>query len=93
MADVDAKLRPKPKPPLKEQPRITHVTIEYAQGIMDLRYLNGSARALLTLSDNKTYAFEWFHDEIAYTEQDFLNKTMHEVHVMHRERDIAYLRS
>lgn len=74
-------------------PRVTGVTLEYAQGIMDMRFLNGSARALLTLTDDKTHAFEWFHDEIVYVEKDFIGKTMEEIREMHRERDKEYLRS
>lgn len=74
-------------------PRVTEVILEYAQGIMDLRFLNGSARALLKLSDNRTHAFEWFHDEITYVEKDFIGKTMEQIRDMHRERDMKYLRS
>ena len=87
MADVGAKATP------REPPRVTDVNLEYAQGIMDMRFLNGSARALLTLSDSKTHAFEWFHDEITYVEKDFIGKTMEEIRTMHRERDIKYLQS
>ena len=87
MANVDAKAKP------KQDPHVTDVSMEYAQGIMDMRFLNGSARALLTLSDTKVYAFEWFHDEITYKRRDFIGKTMAEVREMHRKRDLEYLRA
>lgn len=72
---------------------VTHATIEYAQGLFDLRFLNGSAQATLQMSDGTTNTFEWFHEEIGYSPNDFLGKTMKEIAEMHYRRDMAYLRS
>ncbi len=81
------------KPPTKT-PTVTEASLEYAQSLTDLRFLEGSARAILTLSDGKTtQTFQWFHDEITYVEADFLGKTMDEIREMHKERDAHYLRS
>lgn len=79
---------------MTNDPRVTEVSIEYAQGIFDLRFLDGSARATLTMSDGKSVqTFDWYHDEITYVEADFIGKTMMEIRDMHRERDLNYLQS
>ena len=79
------------KPLRKNDPTVASAVLEYAQGLMDMRFLDGSARAILTMSDNKTTTFQWFHDEITYVEMDFVGKTMEEIREMHRERDMKYL--
>lgn len=79
----------------KDRPRVTEASLEFAEGVMDMlsgRFYNGSARATLTLSDNKTHVFHWYHDEITYGVRDFMGKTMEEIREMHRLRDIKYLR-
>lgn len=80
-------------PFVRRDPTVTAVSMEYAQGIFDMRFLDGSARATLTMSDDKTYVFHWFHDEITYKAKDFLGKSMDEIRTMHRKRDEEYLRS
>ena len=76
---------------------VVSATIETAKGIDDIDFLlrgnGGSALATLELSDATTETFGWFHDEISYSEQDFVGKTMAEIREMHFERDMQYLRS
>lgn len=74
-------------------PTVVKAELEFAQGMFDLRFLDGSARALLTMSDGKTNTFQWFHDELTYREKDFVGKTMDQIRDMHRKRDLRYLRS
>lgn len=77
----------------RKDPTVTNVSLEFAQSIFDMRFLEGSARAVLTMSDDRTQTFQWFHDEITYVVKDFQGKTMEEIRAMHRERDIKYLQS
>lgn len=79
------------RPPKNNDPVVVEARIEYAQNLMDMRFLEGSARSILTMSDDKTTTFQWFHDEISYTEKDFVGKTMEQIRVMHRDRDLKYL--
>ena len=72
---------------------VTTAELEFAQGMFDMRFLDGSARAILSMSDGKTNSFQWFHDEIAYVAGDFIGKTMDEIRNMHRQRDLRYLNS
>jgi len=53
----------------------------------------GSACAELTFDDDSTEKFGWYHDELTFTAEDFLGKTMKEIKRMHYERDLAYLRN
>jgi hypothetical protein len=78
---------------VKLDPRVTEAKLEFAQGLIDMRFLDGSARATLVMSDGPTQTFAWYHDEITYVPEDFVGKTMEEIRVMHRERDMEYLRS
>lgn len=73
--------------------KVAEVAIEYARGLFDMRFVNGSARATLRMSDGATETFEWYHDEISYSASDFVGKTMREIAEMHYRRDMAYLRS
>jgi hypothetical protein len=72
---------------------VTTAELEFAQGLFDMRFLDGSARAILSMSDGKTNTFQWFHDEITYVSKDFVGKTMDEIREMHKERDLRYLSS
>lgn len=74
-------------------PTVTEVAIEFARGLLDMRFFNGSARATLTMSDGTTQTFDWFHDEVSYVAADFVGKTRDEIRKMHYERDMRYLRS
>lgn len=78
---------------MKGDPVVDTATIEYAQGLFDLRFLDGSARATFVMSDGKTRTFDWFHDEISFVSKDFIGRTMDEIRKLKRERDLAYLRS
>lgn len=53
----------------------------------------GSAVATLMMSDDSIEQFAWYHDEVIYKWEDFMGKTMEEIHEMHSERDAAYFRS
>lgn len=72
---------------------VTAAELEFAQNMFDMRFLDGSARAILTKSDGKTNSFQWFHDEITYVTKDFVGKTMDQIRDMHRKRDLRYLSS
>jgi hypothetical protein len=72
---------------------ITDVSIRFANGMWDLSILGGSAEAVLTLSDGSTEKFQWFHDELTFTADEFMGKTMEQVRQMHYEKDVRYLRS
>jgi hypothetical protein len=70
---------------------VTTAELEFAQNMFDMRFFEGSARAILTMSDGKTQTFQWFHDEISYVAGDFVGKTMDGIRDMHRKRDLHYL--
>jgi hypothetical protein len=81
----------KDRPTKKSDPTVKEAELEFSQGLMDMRFLEGSARVILTMSDGKTTTFQWFHDEIVYVKKDFVGKTMEQIRAMHKERDLRYL--
>ena len=74
-------------------PRIKSVTINYAQGLFDYDFLDGSARADLVFNDGTRDTFSWYHEEVSLVEADFLNHTMAEVREKFRRLDMTWLRS
>lgn len=73
--------------------RVTSTTIEFSRGLVDFRFLDGSARATLEMDDGTRQTFDWCHDELSYVVADFNGKTRDEIRAMHHERDMKYLRS
>lgn len=73
---------------------IESAVISYAKGMFDFEFgLNGSAKAELVFADGSTDTFWWYHDEVTFTESDFVGHTMDEVRETFRRRDMAWLRS
>jgi hypothetical protein len=77
------------------EPKVVEAKLTFAQDLFDFTCMKygGSAYATLALDDGSTQHFGWFHDELTYVKADFVGKTMQEIADMHRERDLAYLRS
>lgn len=79
-------------------PTVVEATLEFAEGLDDMIDMlvtgsGGSAQATLIMSNGAVEVFQWYYDEIVYTEDDFVGKTMDEIRQMHYERDVGYLRS
>jgi len=75
------------------KPIVKKAKISFAQGLFDLNFPDGSARADFTWDDGTSGSFSWYHDEITYTPKDFVGKTMAEIWTMHQRRDRVFLRS
>lgn len=54
----------------------------------------GRAKVIATLEDgSEEIAFSYFADELSFTPEQFVGKTLEEARRMHHEADVAYLRS
>jgi hypothetical protein len=60
----------------------------------DIRIQDGRASMRVTLEDgSKQDAIAWFPDELTFTPEDAIGRTVEELQALHFERDRAYLRS
>mgnify|MGYP000854130273 CR=1 FL=1 len=54
----------------------------------------GRNKVIVTLEDgSEQLAFSYFADELSFSPDQFLNKTLEEARRMHHQADVAYLRS
>jgi hypothetical protein len=75
--------------------KIVKANIRYSKGLFDMDFLvaGGSAVADLEWNDGTTSRFAWFHDELTYSEAEFIGLTAQELKDLHYKKDVAYLRS
>jgi len=75
--------------------RCTGASIRYATDLWDPEFLmcGGSAIADLVWEDGEVTTFAWFHDEVSFTESEFIGKTEEEIGTLWRQKDIAWLQS
>jgi hypothetical protein len=78
-------------------PTVASCIIVFQKGLFDFDFMirseGGSARAEMVMDNGQTNTFSWYHDEITYSEADFLGKSLAEIREMHYQRDVAYLQS
>lgn len=74
-------------------PKCTSVVIEYAEGLFDLRFINGSAKATCVFEGDAQQVFYWFHDEITMESSDFIGRTEEEIREVFMRRDLEWLQS
>lgn len=57
--------------------------------------VNGSARVTVRVDGEMEWQtlFDYFHDELTFTEEDFIGKTVEGAHALFRDRDVEYLTS
>ena len=54
----------------------------------------GRNKVIVTLEDgSEQVAFSYFPDELAFSPEQFLDKTLEQARRIHHEADVAYLRS
>lgn len=71
-------------------PKIVDATIKYDP---QRPYRPRSVNVLLEGNEKWIDLFTFFADELSFTKEEFIGKTVSEALALHRERDIAYLRS
>lgn len=53
----------------------------------------GPDEVLVTIDGEQVKAFEFYSDELTFTEDEFIGLTLEEARALFRERDIAYLQA
>jgi hypothetical protein len=73
--------------------RITAVTIAPSPQAIAM-HLTEPRQVTATLDDGTTVAlFDYYSDELTFTEADLLGRTLDEAHALHHQRDLDWLRS